>query len=597
MPFDGSVINSIIQELDQKIVNGKIDKIYQPEKDEIILGIRGYRENLKLLLSASANYPRLHLTKENKSNPQTPPTFCMLLRKHLTGGRISSIRQPEFERIVEITVECLDEMGYSTSKVLIIEIMGRHSNIIFIDKESNKIIDSIKRVSFEVSSVREVLPGRQYSYPPTGGEGDAPKLNPLTASYEEFVKSIEHQQDSLKIDKFLMKAFNGISPIAAKEICTYAGLEFDADITRISDVSREALHKGILEFVARLKEKLYKPNIVFEDKKPKDFFCFDLKMYSYLDIKYFESISEAVEGFYSEKDNKDRIKQKYSDIQKIINNRLDRCYKKLEILNDELTKAHEAEIYKLYGDLIMSNLYQIEKGVEKVNLLNYYSDDSSYIDIPMDSQLTATANAQRYYKKYNKAKSALVSIEQQLHENDEEIRYLETQANNLEKCTEELEINEIRLELADQGYTKRKKVGKGKTKTAAPSKPMHFISSTGFEIYVGKNNVQNDLLTIKMAVPNDLWLHTKDIPGSHVIVKTNGKQVDDETLTEAATLAAYYSKAKNSTKVPVDYTPRRNVRKPNGAKPGMVIYENNRTVYIDPSEEIVNKLNKKSTNP
>jgi predicted ribosome quality control (RQC) complex YloA/Tae2 family protein len=266
-------------------------------------------------------------------------------------------------------------------------------------------------------------------------------------------------------------------------------------------------------------------------------------------------------------------------------------------LNDELTKAHEAEIYKLYGDLIMSNLYQIEKGVEKVNLLNYYSEDSAYIDIPMDSQLTATANAQRYYKKYNKAKSALISIEQQLRENDEEIRYLEAQADNLEKCTEELEINEIRQELADQGYTKRKKEGKGKIKTAAPSKPMHFISSTGFEIFVGKNNVQNDLLTIKMAAPNDLWLHTKDIPGSHVIVKTNGKQVDDDTLAEAATLAAFYSKAKNSTKVPVDYTPKRNVRKPNGAKPGMVIYENNRTVYIDPSEEIVNKLNKKSANP
>lgn len=592
MPFDGSVINSVVYELNQKILNGKIDKIHQPEKDELIFAIRGNRENIKLLISASPSYPRLHLTKESKSNPQTPPTFCMLLRKHLIGGRIVSINQPDFERIVEITVECLDEMGYSTSKVIIIEIMGRHSNIIFVDKESNKIIDSIKRVSFEISSVREVLPGRQYNYPPAGGEGDAAKLNPLDTSLQDLVKSIELMQDSSKTDKFLMKTFNGISPIAAKEICSYAGIEFDSDITRLSDESRASLYQAVLDFTSRLKEHQYKANIVFEDKKPKDFFCFDLEMYSHLEKRYLDSISDAVEDFYSAKDSKDRIRQKYSDIQKILGNRLDRCYKKLEILNDELSKAHEAETYKLYGDLIMSNLYQIDKGTDKVKLMNYYSENGEYVEIPMDSQLSATANAQKYYKKYNKAKSAMVSIEKQLQENNEEIQYLEAQANNLEKCTEELEINEIRQELAEQGYIKKKKEGKGKTKAAAPSKPMHFISSTGFEMFVGKNNVQNDLLTIKLASPNDLWLHTKDIPGSHVIVKTAGKPVDDETLAEAANLAAYYSKAKDSTKVPVDYTPRRNVRKPNGAKPGMVIYESNKTVYIDPSEEEIKKLNK-----
>lgn len=592
MPFDGSVINSVINELDHKILNGKIDKIYQPEKDELILGIRGNRENLKLLLSASPNYPRLHLTTENKSNPQTAPAFCMLLRKHLLGGRISSIHQPEFERIVEITIECLDDLGYSTNKMLIIEIMGRHSNIIFVDKDSSKIIDSIKRVSFEISSVREVLPGRQYSYPPSGAENNAPKLNPLKFSYDELIKSIELQQDSIKADKFLMKVFNGISPVVAKEICTYAEIEFDADICRLSNVNRAVLYKAIIQFTSRLKEHQYKPNIIFEDKKPKDFFCLDLNMYSHLDKNYLTGISEAIEQFYSVKDSKDRIKQKYGDIQKIINNRLDRCYKKLEKLNNELADAQEAEIYKLYGDLIMSNLYQIEKGTHKVKLLNYFSESGEYIDIAMDSQLTATANAQRYYKRYNKSKSALVSIEKQLQENEQETLYFENQADNLEKCTEELEINEIRKELTEQGYIKKKKEGKGKNKAIAPSKPMHFVSSTGFEIFVGKNNVQNDLLTIKLALPNDLWLHTKDIPGSHVIVKTNGKQVDDATLSEAANLAAYYSKAKNSPKVPVDYTQKRNVRKPNGAKPGMVIYENNRTVYIDPSEEAVQKLTK-----
>ncbi len=592
MPFDGSVINSVIYELDQKILNGKIDKIYQPEKDELILGIRGNRENLKLLLSASPIYPRLHLTTENKSNPMTAPSFCMLLRKHLLGGKIISIHQPEFERIIEISIECLDELGYSTSKMLIIEIMGRHSNIIFVDKDSNKIIDSIKRVSFEISSVREVLPGRQYNYPPTGAENNATKLSPLSVSYEEFIKCVELQQDSIKADKFLMKVLNGISPVVAKEICAYASIEFDTDISRLSDANRQVLHKAIIQYSAKIKEHQYKPNIIFEEKKPKDFFCLDLKMYSHLDKDYILSISEAIEKFYLVKDNKDRIKQKYVDIQKIINNRLDRCYKKLEILKDELTKAHKAEIYKLYGDLIMSNLYQIEKGVDKIKLLNYFSESDEYVDISMDSQLAATANAQRYYKKYNKSKSALISIEKQLNENEQETLYLENQADNLEKCTEELEINEIRKELADQGYIKKKKEIKGKNKVVAPSKPMHFVSSTGFDIYVGKNNVQNDYLTIKLALPNDLWLHTKDIPGSHVIVKTNGKQMDDVTLSEAANLAAYYSKGKLSSKVSVDYTPKRNVKKPNGAKPGMVIYESNRTVYIDPNEEDILKLTK-----
>jgi len=464
MPFDGSVINNVIHELNQKLQNGRIDKIYQPEKDELILGIRGFKENYKLLISASPNYPRIHLTNLSKSNPQAAPTFCMLLRKHLLGGRILSIVQPDFERVVELTIECLDEMGYSTTKVLTSEIMGRHSNIIFIDKESNKVIDSIKRISLEMSSLRQVLPGRQYAYPPTVGEGELPKLNPLTASFDDLVTSIEHQSDSLKADKFLMKAFNGISPVAAKEICTYGILEFDSDITRIKDEQRSALYKGLETFVHRLKQSDYKPNIVFEAGKLKDFYCIDLTMYEHLQKEYIESISEAVERFYSEKDNKDRIKQKYGDIQKILSNRLDRCYKKLSILDEELSSAHDAEKYKLYGDLIMSNLYQIDKSQSKIGLLNYFSEDQENIEINMDTQLTPVSNAQRYFKKYNKSKTALVSIEHQIQENKQEIQYLEAQADNLEKCTEELEINEIRQELADQGYTKRKKEGKGKGK-------------------------------------------------------------------------------------------------------------------------------------
>lgn len=590
MPFDGSVINSVIDELNQKLQNGRVDKIYQPEKDELILGIRGFKENYKLLLSASPNYPRIHLTGLNKSNPQVPPTFCMLLRKHLLGGRILSITQPNFERIVEIAIEGLDEMGYSTVKVLTIEIMGRHSNIIFVDKESNRIIDSIKRVNFEMSSVREVLPGRQYAYPPSGSDLGLPKLSPLDFTFEQFVECIEKQQESLKLDKFLMKAFNGISPIAAKEMCLYGSVEFDGDITRISDEARVSLADGIRSFAQRLERRQFMPRIFVEGGKLKDFYCFDLKLYEHLKQEQLESISQAIESFYGEKDSKDRIRQKYGDIQRIISNRLDRCCKKREILDDELTQAREAEKYKLYGDLIMSNLYQITKDMAKISLLNFFSEAQETLEISLDTQLTPTGNAQRYYRLYNKSKSALVSIQHQIIENTQEIQYLEAQADNLEKCTEELEINEIRQELAEQGYIKKKK--EGKKKTAAPSKPMHFMSSAGFEIFVGKNNLQNDYLTIKFAAPNDIWLHTKDIPGSHVIIKNGGKALDDDTLAEAANLAAFYSKAKNATKVPVDYTIRKNVRKPNGSKPGMVIYENNKTVYIDPSEEDIKKLTK-----
>lgn len=585
MPFDGSVVNSVVHELNKKLINGKIEKIYQPEKDELLIYVRCFRESFKLLLSASSSYPRVHLTEENKSNPAVPPSFCMLLRKHLIGGRITDVRQPEFERIIEIDIDTFDELGYSAHKTLIAEIMGRNSNIIFIDKPTGRIIDSIKRVSFEISSVREILPGKVYEYPPSGD-----KTNPLHASKESFIGRIAKTAGGIKAEKYLINSYNGISPAVARDICFRAGIDGDTDLTQCGSDTIEKLYTAFSGFRESVRNASFNPNIVYKDGKAFDFSCFALDIYRGYDRQEFSDISEAIEKFYHEKDQKDRIKQKSGDIYRIITNRLDRCYKKLEILNNELQEAADSEKFKIYGDLIMSNIYNLQKGQESVRLQNYYSPDGEYIEIPLDSRLSPSANAQKFYKQYNKSKNAVNKIKDQIEDNRREIMYLESQLDNLDKCTEELEIEEIRNELAEQGYIKARKAVK--SKRAEASRPMRFISSTGFDIYVGKNNVQNDYLTLKFASNQDIWLHTKDIPGSHVIIVTGGRNVDDTTLEEAANLAAFYSKGRMSSKVPVDYTRRKNVKKPGGAKPGMVVYENYFTMYITPDEEKVNKMKK-----
>ncbi len=583
MPYDGSVVYAIVHELNRTILNGKIDKIYQPEKDELIINIRSYRDNYKLLLSASPAYPRVHLTEESKSNPAVPPTFCMLLRKHLTGGRIIAISQPQFERIIEIDVECFDELGYSNIKTLTAEIMGRHSNIIFLDKSSDKIIDSVKRVNFEVSSVREVLPGRSYIYPPSGG-----RLNPLAVDHPEFLSLLDRIAGAMKAEKFLIGSFNGISPAVAREICGNAGLGLDANLSESSSQERQALWDAFRQQMSLLEEKNFAPRLFLQEDRVHDFFCTDLSLYNGMEKRGYDSMSRTVEQFFFEKDQKDRIKQKSGDVYRLITARLDRCYKKLEVFDSELTEARAAEKYKIYGDLIMSNLYQLQKGQDKAVLSNYYSPEGALLEIPLDVQLSPSANAQRYYRYYNKSKNALTVIQEQIQENRQEIYYLESLLDNVEKCTEGIEIEEIRNELIEQGYIKARRLVKNKQQK--PSKPMHFLSSGGMDIYVGKNNVQNDYLTIKLASPTDLWFHTKDLAGSHVIVKSNGQKVDDRTLEEAALLAAYYSKGKMSSKVPVDYTLRKNVKKPAGSKPGMVIYENFKTVYMTPDEKQIKAL-------
>ncbi len=587
MPFDGSVVNAVVHELNNKIINSRIEKIFQTEKDELIIYVRGSGETVKLLLSASATFPKVHLARENKSNPDSPPSFCMLLRKHLQGGRIVSIRQPGFERIIEIDIDSADELGYSTHKTLIAEIMGRHSNIIFIDKPTKTIIDSIKRVTIEISSVREILPGREYESPPSNG-----KTGPLKVSRKSFIEGIEGFPLSIRAEKYIMNTYAGISPVVAGEICLRAGIDGDTDLKQCDSSRIDQLYNSFAEYFGAVLSSSFNSNIVYKDGKALDFFCFILSTYEGCEMQEFGSISEAIERFYYEKDLRERIKQRSGDLRKIIGNRLDRCHKKIELLGGELQEAEGSEKYKIYGDLIMTNVYSLKKGQETTRLLNYYSSSTEYMEIPMDLQLSPSENAQRYYKRYNKLKKARAKIGLQIEESKQEIMYLESLIDNLDKCTEEKEIEEIRSELAEQGYTKVKKVLSAKK--IKVSKPMTFTSSAGFLIYVGKNNIQNDYITQKLAANQDIWLHAKDIPGSHVIIKTEGREIDDATLEEASILAAYYSKGKISSKVPVDYTRRKNVRKPPGARPGMVIYENHQTVYIDPDETKVNSIKTKA---
>ncbi len=587
MALDGIMLNCLLTELKEQITGGRIDKVHQPEKDEIHIVIRSRTQNHRILISASPNYPRIHLTKTQKNNPITPPLFCMVLRKHLIGGRILDIEQPDFERVLIITIESRDELGDLSAKKLIIEIMGRHSNIILVDG-NGFIIDSVKRVSEEMSRVRQVLPGKTYISPPSQN-----KQNPLLNDKDSLKSLFEDIDNPNKAARTIMDNFTGISRVSAQEIVHRAINIKSVDLGTIpNDVLMEKMISTFEVYFDRVKAKDFEPSLLRDDTgRPLDILPFPYYQFDLSLQQRFESASEVLEVFYETRDRIDRGRQRSSHLSKVLNTYLDRAHKKRGILLDEYQQAMDSDKYRLFGELITANLYQIPKNAEKVELVNYYDPDGKLVEITLDKHKTPNENAQAYYKKYNKAKNALVMIEKQLKETEVEIQYLETQIDNLEKCTEEEEIEEIRKELENEGYIKMRP-RKKETRKSAPSKPYHFISSDGFDIYVGKNNTQNDRLTLRWAEPEDLWLHTKDIPGSHVIVKTHGRELPQQTLLEAAMLAASFSKGKNSSKVPVDYCPRKNVRKPGGAKPGMVIYDNYNTIFVTPKQDKINSLKK-----
>lgn len=591
MALDGLVIHCIVNELNKKLLGGKIDKVYQPENDEVVLHIRNNKENFKLVLSCSASNPRVYLANNyKKENPINAPMFCMLFRKYIQGGNIVNISQIGFERIIKISVESFDELKEKTTKDIIIEIMGRHSNIILTHSLDNKIIDSAKRIPPSVSRVRQILPGQTYVLPPKQD-----KLNPIDeVSLNLFVDTLTSFNGP--IFKAIYSKFLGVSPVIAKEICFRANIDENTLIDEISSNDISKVYKEFHNLFKFINNNIYNPSMIIDESIDKvlDFSCINLSQFSNLSIINYDSISKILENYYATKDIKDRIHQRSSDLRKSISIKLDRLYNKLNKQEKELIESENAEIYKIKGELITSYIYMIEKGMESVEVANFYDPEYKNITISLNPNFTPSENAQKYFKKYNKMKTAKKEITSQIEITKEEINYLENIILSIENCENLAELMDIREELSKVGYLRAKNNIKKETKLT--TKPHEFISSNGFKILVGKNNKQNDNLTLKIASNEDIWMHTKNIPGSHVIIKTEGKEVPDETIFEGAMLAAFFSKSKMSSQVPVDYTKKKNVKKPNGSKPGMVIYETNSTIYVTPTEELIAKLKSKFDN-
>lgn len=576
MPFDGVFTNSIVKEL-SLYINSKIEKIHQPNRDEILLVAKHERKNIKILFSSNPSYPRIHITEYTKENPLVPPTFCMILRKYLTGGRIVEVNQINFDRIVELKIESRDELGFPVNYYLVIEIMGKHSNIMLLS-ENRVILDSIKHIGSNINRYREVLPGAKYVLPPTQD-----KNSPLNITKEELNNLLSNTQNT-SAAKFFSDKFLGISKIFASEIC---GETSDKRISDLTHQELEIVIANFFYFISRIKSGDFNFVLYYEASSMKDFYAFTLKKYSELSYNNFESPGKLLDTYYNEKNLRDSLKQKYNDVFKLVTNLIERNSKKIQIHLTNLEQYKDYNNWKVLADLIMANQYSIKTGSSEIEVENFYDPEFSLIKIPMDPSLTPVENAQKYYKKYNKEKSTIEMSKKQLIESHNEQYYLESILYNLEKAVDTDTIEEIKSELSQLGYIKKRKNNQKQKK----SNPYHYRSSDGFDIYVGKNNNQNDFLTTKFAVASDIWMHTKNIPGSHVIIKSVGGRVSDTALFEGACLAAYYSKAKNSSSVPVDYTERKNVKKPSGSKPGMVIYYTNKTIYVNSDEEAVKNIN------
>ena len=573
MALDAVCIKALCGELSGKLIGGRIDKIHQPERDEIVLHVRTYDENYRLVISAGSANPRIHFTSRQKKNPITAPMFCMLLRKHLGSGKIINIEQIGFERIVKLSIESYDELGDLTVKHIIAEIMGRNSNIILVNSDM-KIIDSIKRVDFTVSSVRQVLPGLDYALPPSQ------ERTPLTEVTNDTPLDFSLPQTA---DKILMNAVSGISPLTAREIVYRAFGRTDVLSHELNLNKQSALKAELVKFAAEVSEGKFSPCVIRDlaSGKMLDFSAVEIRQYESLaEVTPTETLSAALDDFYNIRDMHERMRQKSADLVKLLNNARDRSAKKITILTKTLKDAENKDLYKIKGELITSNLYRIKDGDRELVAENYY-DNMNEIKIALSPSLSPSQNAQKYFKKYNKAKTAEIEAAKQLESARDDLDYIESTLASVENAENETDLNEIRAELMHEGYLKRRTDPKRRKKTKA--EPMHFISSDGFDIYIGKNNTQNDYVTTRLANSSDLWFHTKNIPGSHTIIKLGlDKDVPRTTITEAAQLAAYYSKARESSQVPVDYTHIKNVKKPAGAKPGKVIYDGYNTIYVTP---------------
>ncbi|MBO5208957.1 MAG: NFACT family protein [Lachnospiraceae bacterium] len=586
MAFDGITIANIVKELNDNILGGRIYKIAQPESDELLLTIKNNSSQYRLLLSADASLPLVYLTDKNKQSPMTAPGFCMLLRKHLQNARITKITQPGLERIIRIHMEHLNEMGDLCEKSLIIEIMGKHSNIIFCNEE-NTIIDSIKHISGLVSSVREVLPGREYFIPQTQD-----KLNPLAllnnqtsaeddAVTKESVSTKESffakmAEKPMPVFKAIYSSYTGLSPIIAQEICYLAKVDGDIPANALDKSSLENIYVNLYDMMQKIQNGTFAPNIIYDQKNPIEFAALPLTLYSNKETVVFDTISEVLEHYYEEKNIITRIRQKSVDLRKIVQTALERNIKKYDLQVKQMQDTEKREKYRIYGELLNTYGYNVEPGAKSMEALNYYTNEM--ITIPLDETLTPSENAKKYFDKYGKLKRTYEALSELTIAVKEEIEHLESISAALDIALQEEDLVQIKEELIESGYIRRKG---GTKKVKITSKPFHYISSDGFHMYVGKNNYQNDELTFKFATGNDWWFHAKGTPGSHVVVKSEGKELPDRTFEEAAKLAAYYSKGREQEKVEIDYLQKKNVKKPNGSKPGFVVYYTNYSMMID----------------
>ena len=570
MAFDGITIANIVTELNQTITGGKINKIAQPENDELIITIKNQRKQYRLFLSASASLPLIYLTETNKPSPLTAPNFCMLLRKHIGSGKIIAIEQPGMERIIRFTIEHLNELGDLCTKYLIVEIMGKHSNIIFCNEE-DQIIDSIKHVSAHMSSVREVLPGRPYFIPETQS-----KLNPFVLTEEIFQEKIFPRP--VNVAKAIYTSITGISPLMAEEVCYRAGIDGGIPTDGLEDVERVHLAHTFLRMVDDIRDGHFEPNIIYKGKEPVEFACFPLSQYQDYRAVSYPSIFPVLETYYAEKNIVTKMRQKTVDLRKIVQNALERNVKKYQLQQKQLKDTEKKEKYRVWGELLNTYGYEVEPGAKSMEALNYYTNEM--IQIPLDETMTPQENAKKYFDKYSKLKRTKEALDTLLQETGDEIKHLESIAASLDIASSEEDLVQIKEEMMEYGYVKRKNTGGKKVKVT--SRPYHYISSDGYDIYVGKNNFQNDELSFKFASGNDWWFHAKGQPGSHVIVKSKNEELPDRNFEEAGKLAAYYSKGRQAPKVEIDYTQKKNLRKPTGGKPGFVVYYTNYSLLIEP---------------
>lgn len=584
MPLDALCLSGVVAELKPILTGAKIDKVHQPGRDEMILALRLGRGNGRLLLSASPNHPRLQMTELSRENPDAPPMFCMLLRKHLMGGRILSVEQPHLERIVELRLEVLDELGDRKERRLILEAMGRRANLVLVD-DQGRIVDCLRRVDGDMSAQRQLLPGLFYRLPPA-----MEKADPTALDGAEWLRQVEQAPGESRVDHWLLDTFGGWSPLVCREIAFRAGGRVDVTFDELGPQGRVRVGEAAEALLKTVRENSFTPTVISVEKRPKDFTFFPAKQYEEAgECTAYPSFSALMDRFYEQRENQERIRQKGQDLIRSVTNARDRTARKLANQQRELEATQDRERLRQFGDIITSNLHAMARGMATLRAMDFYAPEGGEVEIKLDPLLTPQQNAAKYYKEYNKAKTAEEMLTIQLEKGRRELDYLNSVLENITLAEGERDLQEIRQELADTGYLRRQIKGKDKGRRLSP-KPMEFRSTAGLRISVGKNNMQNDLLTCKQAFKSDIWFHTQKIHGSHVILWTGGAQPDLQSLNEAACLAAWFSQGRESGKVPVDYTPVKYVKKPAGARPGMVVYTTYETAWVTPDESLVKRL-------